>query len=592
MVTSVSPMSRQLLATLVPPVLVAVWTAGCGGTTVARPPMTTPAVTQAVPAPPPPPPSPVPQDDPIQTLIAVSQAHFDMGRAELELGHLDRARTEFDRALDGPLESPAGARSDARLREHFDRMVDRISAYELRALAEGDGFAERPTVPASLDELLALSTFDLPEPPPSLRDTVESDLRSTAHDLPITLNSKVLAYVDLFQGRLRDWFQTALQRGAPHLPMIQAALRAQGIPLDLAYIPIVESAFRSDALSRAKAKGVWQLMRGTAVEQGLTYDWYVDERSSPERSTVAAVKYLKLLNGMFAGDWYLTLASYNGGPGTVQRAVRRKGVADFWPLAEKGRYLPRETREYVPMVLAAIVIARNPSQYGFTLGPAAPPAVETVNVPGPVDLRRVAEWAGIPVDEVQRLNPELRRWTTPVRSASFPLKLPLGTAALVEQVLATAPPEDLTSLQWHTVRRGETLQAIANKLRVRRTDLAEANYLSAKARVQPGQKLVIPRAPTILLAARTDRSEPVLAPGRSVTPTSAAASVPATADAGEPAKVIYRVKRGDTLSSIAKFFRTTVAALRSWNRLTSDRLTPGDRLTVYTNRNAARTPRP
>jgi membrane-bound lytic murein transglycosylase D len=244
------------------------------------------------------------------------------------------------------------------------------------------------------------------------------------------------------------------------------------------------------------------------------------------------------------------------------------------------------------MVLAAIVIARNPSQYGFTLEPAALPAVETVNVSGPVDLRRVAEWAGISVDEVQRLNPELRRWTTPVRSASFPLKLPVGTAALVEQVLATAPPEDLTSLQWHTVRRGETLQAIANKLRVRRTDLAEANYLSAKARVQPGQNLVIPRAPTILLAARTDRSEPVLAPGRSVTPTSPAASVPAAADAGEPAKVIYRVKRGDTLSSIAKFFRTTVAALRSWNRLTSDRLTPGDRLTVYTSRSSARSPRP
>jgi membrane-bound lytic murein transglycosylase D len=592
MVRSVSPMSRHLLATLVPPVLVAVWTAGCGGTAVSRPPMTAPTVIQAPPGPLPPPPAPVPQDDPNQRLIAVSQAHFDTGKAELELGHLERARTEFDLALDLLLESPAGARSNARLREHFDRLVDRISAYELRALAEGDGFAERPTVPASLDELLALSTFDLPAPPPSLRDTVESDLRSTAHDLPIALNSKVLAYVDLFQGRLRDWFQTALQRGAPHLPMIQGALRAQGLPLDLAYVPIVESAFRSDALSRAKAKGFWQLMRGTAVEQGLTYDWYIDERSSPERSTVAAAKYLKVLNGMFGGDWYLTLASYNGGPGTVQRAVRRKGVADFWPLAAKGRYLPRETREYVPMVLAAIVIARNPSQYGFTLLPAAPPAVETVNVPGPVDLRRVAEWAGISVDDVQRLNPELRRWTTPVRSASFPLKVPLGTAALVEQRLATSPPEDLTALQWHTVRRGETLQAIANKLKVRRADLLEANYLSAKARVQPGQKLVIPRAPTTLLAARPDRSESVVVHARPVVPTSTTASVPATADLGESSKVTYKVKRGDTLSSIAKFFRTNVAALRSWNRLKSDRLTPGDRLTVYTTRNSARSPRP
>jgi membrane-bound lytic murein transglycosylase D len=584
-------MSRRLLATLVPPVLAAVWTVGCGGATATRPPVTSPAIPQTAPAPPRPP-SPVAEDDSIQTLIAASQAHFDTGRAELELGHLETARTEFDLALDGLLESPAGARSNARLREHFDRMVDRISAYELRALAEGDGFAERPSVPASLDDLLALSTFDLPEPPPSLRDTVESDLRSTAHDLPVPLNSHVLAYVDLFQGRLRDWFQTALQRGAPHLPMIQAALRAQGIPLDLAYVPIVESAFRADALSRAKARGVWQLMRGTAVEQGLAYDWYIDERSSPEKSTAAAVKYLKALNGMFHGDWYLTLASYNGGPGTVERAVRRKGVADFWPLAEKGRYLPRETREYVPMVLAAIVIGRNPAQYGFTLGPAELPAVETVHVPGPVDLRRVAEWAGVSVDDVQRLNPELRRWTTPVRSDSFPLKVPFGTAALVQQRMAAAPPEELTALQWHTVRRGETLQAIANKLRVRRTDLAEANYLSAKAQVRPGQKLIIPRAPTTLLAARTDRSEPVVADARPVIPASATRSVPPLVEAGESARVTYHVKRGDTLSSIARLFRTSVAALRSWNRLKSDRLTPGDRLTVYTNRAPARSPRP
>jgi membrane-bound lytic murein transglycosylase D len=161
----------------------------------------------------------------------------------------------------------------------------------------------------------------------------------------------------------------------------------------------------------------------------------------------------------------------------------------------------------------------------------------------------------------------------------------------VESRLASTPAEDLTALQWHTVRRGETLQAIANKLRVRRTDLAEANYLSAKTRVQPGQKLVIPRAPTTLLAARTDRSEPVVVHARSVTPTTTA-SGPATADAGEPSKVTYNVKRGDTLSSIARFFRTSVSSLRSWNGLKSDRLTPGDRLTVYTNRNAARSPRP
>jgi len=536
---------------------------------------------------PPPPPAPIPavQADPIGDVIAQSQRLFERGQQELELGHLAQAKLLFDRALDSLLELPEGARSNARLKEHFDRLVDRISAYEIRALAEGDGFAERPTVPASLDELLDLSIVDFPAPPMSLREAVESDLKTTAHDVPIPFNPKVLAYVDLFQGRLRDWFQASIQRSAPYLPMIQGRLRAEGLPLDLAYVPIVESAFRTDALSRAKAKGFWQLMRGTAVEQGLKYDWYIDERSNPEKSTAAAVKYLKLLNRMFDGDWHLALASYNGGPGTVQRAVKRKGgKADFWPLAESRRYLPRETREYVPMVLASIVIARNPEHYGFTLTPAQLPPTDTVTLPGPVDLRRVSEWAGVPVDEIQRLNPELRRWTTPVRSTAFPLAVPAGTGPLVEQRLVELPAEEFTALQWHTVRKGETLQSVANKLKVRRTDLAEANYLSTKARVKPGERLIIPRAPTTLLAAQADRPEPVVSKARPAAQESTLASAPTGKPSGELNRITYRVKRGDTLSSIARFFRTSVASLRSWNRLSSDRLMPGDRLTVYTSR--------
>jgi membrane-bound lytic murein transglycosylase D len=567
--------------------IAALLAAGCGTSGLVGPPATVPAPVRELRPPPPPPPVQAAQADPIDEAIVRSQGLFERGEEEVRLGHLAQAKLLFDQALEGLLELPGGARSNARLRQHFDRLVDRISAYEIRALAEGDGFAERPTVPASLDELLDLAVFDFPAPAPALREAVESDLKSTAHDVPIPANPKVLAYVDLFQGRLRDWFQTALQRSAPYLPMIQERLRAEGLPLDLAYVPIVESAFRTDALSRAKAKGFWQLMRPTAVEQGLKYDWYIDERSSPEKSTAAAVKYLKFLNGMFDGDWHLALASYNGGPGTVQRAVKRKGRADFWPLAEGRRYLPRETREYVPMVLASMVVARNPEHYGFSLTPAERPASDIVTVTGPVDLRRVSEWAGVPVDEVQRLNPELRRLTTPVKNEPFILKVPSGAGAIVQQRLAELQPEEVTSLQWHTVRRGETLQSVANKLKVRRTYLAEANYLKPTARLQPGQRLVIPREPTTLLAAGPDRPEPVVAPARPAAAASTLASAPTANPSGELNRITYRVKRGDTLSSIARFFRTTVASLRKWNGLRSDRLTPGDRLTVYTTRTSA-----
>src|SRR5688572_13906152 len=266
------------------------------------------------------------------------------------------------------MESPYGGRNEPRIRNYFDRLIDRISAYEVKALAEGDGFTEKKYEPASIDELLALSET-ITAPSPELKSTVESDLQTIVHDIPIPLNQKVLSYITLFQGRLHDFIQEGMTRGAKYLPMIQNVFRAEGLPLDLAYIPLIESAFKPNALSRAKAKGVWQFMSGTGRENGLRLDWFIDERSDPEKATVAAAKYLSTLSEMFEGDWHLALASYNGGPGRVQRALKRAKAGDFWSLAAKGTVLPRETRDYVPMILAAIVIARNPTQYGFDLQP-------------------------------------------------------------------------------------------------------------------------------------------------------------------------------------------------------------------------------
>ena len=160
--------------------------------------------------------------------------------------------------------------------------------------------------------------------------------------------------------------------------MIQEVFRAEGLPLDLAYIPVIESGFKTNALSKASAKGPWQFMRATATEQGLKTDWYIDERSDPEKATVAAAQYLKTLHKMFDGDWHLVLAAYNGGLGRVQRAMKRSGQDDFWSLSSSSRYLPRETREYVPLILAAIIVAKNPSQYGFDITAEEPIAYEKV----------------------------------------------------------------------------------------------------------------------------------------------------------------------------------------------------------------------
>lgn len=528
-----------------------------------------------------PPAPPAVAPDPVQTLIDQSQQHYLAGQRELEVGHLDRARTEFNRAIDVLLSAPGGARTEPRLREQFDRLVDRISALEVATLVEGDGFSEKPSEPASIDALFDLAPEPGETPAPSVAAAVETDLAQTSHDIPIPLNARVLRYVELFQGRLRSFIQEGLDRGSAYLPMIQGVLRAEGLPLDLAYVPLIESAFKTNALSRASAKGVWQFMRPTALENGLKHDWYVDERSDPHKSTRAAAKYLKTLGRMFDGDWHLALASYNGGPGRVQRAMKRYGRDDFWSLSANPRYLPRETREYVPMILAAVIIAKNPAQYGFTVPAPSPAAVaDKVTVAGPVDLRRVAEWTETPVDVIQQLNPELRRWTTPVRAQTYELKVPPGSAEALQARLAEADAAERGALNWHTVRPGESIATIARQLRVNRGDLAEANYLSVRSRVRPGQKLMIPRAPAVLMASQPDRPTPS-ADGRQADVERAAlvTETPRAESSNRPQ--VYRVRRGDTLSSIARLFQTSVNAIKQWNRLRSNVINPGQRLKVY-----------
>ena len=538
-------------------------------------------------------PAPAPQRnaDPVAELLAVSTLHFERGQRELREGHLEMARSEFNRSLEVLLESRYGGRTEPRIREHFDRLVERISAYELTALAQGDGFTEQKYEPATIDDLLAISTFEQPPATPETTQAVSADLQETVHDIEIPLNAKVLQYVQLFSGRLKGYLEDGLARGAQYLPMIQEVFRAEGLPLDLAYVPLIESAFKPSALSRAKAKGIWQFMRGTGLENGLRHDWYIDERADPEKATHAAAKYLTTLYKMF-GDWHLALASYNGGPGRVQRAMKRSNRNDFWKLSSSTRYLPRETRDYVPLILAAIVVARNPVQYGLNVVVPEIPKSEQIVVYNPVDLRKVSEWAGVPVETIQNLNPELRRWITPVQETDYSLNVPEGTGELIRSAMWAADPEELVAFNRHTVKKGETISTIAKKLKVSRTDLAEANYLKTTAKLVAGQQLIIPRAPTTILAARTETPAP-LTESRSVDAVVASNVLPpsvgsesAAGDVAQVTHVTHRVKRGETLSSIARLYRTTIAALKEANSLTGSAIRAGQRLTVLRSANA------
>jgi membrane-bound lytic murein transglycosylase D len=457
-----------------------------------------------------------------------------------------------------------------------------VNAHEVTALAQGDGFAEKTYEAAPIDEILKnATTFPAPVADAATKAAVKADLEHNPHDIPIPEHPKVLSYVEVMQGRMRDYIQESLARGAKYMPMIQKVFRAEGLPLDLAYIPIIESSFKTNALSKASAKGPWQFMKPTAKEHGLKTDWFIDERSDPEKATVAAAKYLKTLSRMFDGDWNLVLAAYNGGPGRVSRALKRSGVEDFWALSATTKYLPRETREYVPLILAAMIIGRNPAQYGFEAVTAEALAYDKVALPRAVDLRRVAEWAGTTLDEIQALNPELRRWTTPVKYPDYEIKVPKGTADLLTARLADASPTDFSALKWYTAKKGETLQTVARRFGVSRGDVAEANNLSAKARLRPGQDLIIPRAPATILAARSERSTPTAVASRAIAQT---AESPSAAQPAQIAQITYKVKRGDTLFAIAQLFDTTVAKIKSWNRLSSNRIAPGARLKILAGR--------
>jgi len=497
--------------------------------------------------------------DPIDSLIAKSEGHFVAGQKELQLGHLTAASLLFDQAVDVLLASPTGGRGEPRLKAHYDRLLGRISALEILALREGDGFTQARTEPAVIDDLLAVSTLDLPDPSKITTDTVVADLATTEHDLPIELNDRILSFIELFQGNLRTFMQESLHRGAKYMPMVQSVFRAEGIPLDLAYLAIVESGFKNTALSRASARGMWQFMPATGKEHGLRQNWFIDERADPEKATRAAAQYLKTLNKMFDGDWNLAMASYNAGPGRLQRAVRASKLNDYWKLTETARFLPKETRNYVPMIMAAVIIAKNPTQYGFEPGVNSTFAYDMVTVPDALDLRTVAEWTETSIEEIRELNPELRRTITPV--GKHDLKVPVGMAPIVEARLAEAGPATFARFERYSAKRGETMATIARKFKVTTLDLASANGLTARSRLKVGQSLMIPRAVSAALASRPAEAPP--------TP--------------EATTVTYRVKSGDTLTGIARQFDTTVNDIKRWNSLTSSRIDVGDRLTIHRN---------
>src|SRR5262249_38981180 len=293
-------------------------------------------------------------------LIARVEKEYLLGLDNYHAGHLDAAKQNFDHAFDMLLSGPVDVRSDDRLQQEFDRLLDGVNGLELQALQEGDGFTEQKSEPAPIDEANEV-TFPVD---PNLKAQAEAEVKQTHSDLPLMLTDPVASYINYFSStRGRGVLERGLVRSGRYQQMIQTILKQEGVPQDLIYLAQAESGFHPLALSRAGARGMWQFMASRSNGYGLERNWWVDERQDPEKSTRAAARHLKDLFEQF-GDWYLAMAAYNSGPGTVQAAVKRTGYADFWQLFRRN-VLPKETRNYVPIILAVTIMAKNPAQYGL-----------------------------------------------------------------------------------------------------------------------------------------------------------------------------------------------------------------------------------
>jgi membrane-bound lytic murein transglycosylase D len=510
----------------------------------ARPSSSSPAAEQPGPSP-----AQTPQPekpDQVPGIIAEAEKAYEAGQADYKAGHLDAAKQDFNRAVDILLQGSVDVKSDERLQQEFDKITEEINKLEMVAFKEGDGFAEQQPEPAPIDEANQV-TYPAD---PNVIAKAEADLKNTRSDLPLMINEYVAGYINYFSTRGRGVFQGALARSGRYREMIFRIFREEGVPQDLIYLAQAESGFKPLALSKARARGMWQFMASRGVGYGLRRSWWVDDRQDPEKATRAAARHLHDLYNQF-GDWYLAMAAYNSGPGNVQQAVRRTGYADFWELYKRN-VLPAETKNYVPIILAMTIMSKNPAQYGLdAVQPDPALRYDVLTVAYPIDLRLVAECVDAPVERLIELNPSLLRRTTP-KDQSFDLHLPEGSKAKYEAAIATIPVEKRVAWRFYKVQPGDTLAAVARKYRTTEQAIAQANGLQGKE-LTAEAKLVIP-----------------------------------VSGSGAEGKIVYsryasryKTHTGDTVLTVAEDFGVPPDRLRHWNGLKGNSLLHGRTLVIY-----------
>ena len=491
----------------------------------------------------------------VQQVIARAEDHFRKGKLNLEDSKREQARQEFDKAVDSILESGFDVRASQKLQTYYLELVERIYREEvplqqpiaapntatMQLVAHNTqtqdqsktpapsqvGFRDQKFEPSPLDELSKL-VLNPDETTFSSKDAEDLEAAKRNVNFGFTLNPLIQGYINYYQGRGRTTMESGLRKSGQFMRLARKIYAEEGVPLDITWLGQVESAWKVRAVSWAAASGLWQFIPSTGRRYGLRQNAYIDERNSIEQATRASAKYLKFLAQRYNGNWELAMAAYNTGEGNIDRAISRAGSANFWMIYP---YIAQETRNYVPNILAVILIAKNPEKYGFKgIKPDAPWSYDVVRVPSATSLQLIADATDSSLEYIRSLNPELKRDVTP-RGDIYDVRVPAGRSKQFVAVLQRIVPERRETARVISVAPGEDLQSVANRTGI---NVAQLQTMNNGVDLKTATKLVVPSSNVKL----TKWMRATGKPGEAAAPTAAGVQ-----------KV--RARKGDTIARIA-----------------------------------------
>jgi membrane-bound lytic murein transglycosylase D len=517
----------------------------------------------------------------VQRVIERSNSYFQSGEANFKDGNFEKARREYDRAVDIVLEAGLDVRGDARLQQHYQNLVEHIFQRQMTLLsaapapdvaqaggpqepaqtspgqqptqektASDRGFGQQTFAPSPLDDLTKLKLTE-EETKDVSEDQVKTAISSARLDFAFKPNTLVQSFINYYTGRGRATMETGLRRSGRFMTMARKIFKEEGVPQDIAWLGQVESAWSPVARSWAAAVGLWQFIPGTGARYGLRQDFYVDERSSFEKATRASARYLKWLAQRYDGNWELAMAAYNSGEGRIDGAIARSGYADFWEIYARG-LIPQETRNYVPNILATIIIAKNPEKYGFSVRPEPGLTYDYVKVNNMVDLRLVADATDAPYEYLLALNPELKRGVTPP-GVEHLLRVPTGKGRVLQAALQRIPPEKRSSWRMLTAQAGESFDTLSRRTGVSAAAIEQVNG----GVIRPGQKAIIPMSGGVRNVVFSMAKNGAASPAAPVT----------SSVSGGTKMITYKVRAGENMGDIAGRYNTSVRDIATLNRI-------------------------